>query len=103
MTAPLTKRQKAMLDAIAAHLKEHGYAPTFKELGAALGLSSGATVHKHIVALVAMGYVLRTKHGGYRDIQLVPQPPPGLRYCAVGHDLCYFIGDCPACGMRGAA
>mgnify|MGYP001568525944 FL=1 len=103
MTAPLTKRQKQVLDAIAAFIKKHGYSPSFRELAAALNLRAESTVHKHIVALVGMGYVLRAKHGGYRDIQLVPEPVRALKSCENGHAVCWFAASCPACGMRGAA
>jgi repressor LexA len=44
----LTRRQREMLDSIDAFIDENGYSPTLEEIGAALGLSSPATVHKHL-------------------------------------------------------
>ena len=99
---PLTKRQKEVLDAIAAWMKKHGYAPTFQELADALGISSLATIAAHINKLERKAYLARNG-GGYRNIQVLPAQVRGLKSCAAGHALCYFSGACPACGMRGAA
>ena len=49
----LTKRQRQMYDFIAEFVQSNGYSPSFEEIGAALGLSSLATVHKHINNLEA--------------------------------------------------
>lgn len=100
---PLTRRQKGVLDAIAAWDKAHGYAPTYQELAKVLGLSSLATVWHHLWNLELKGYIMPRKDNDVRAIQIVPEPVRGLKSCANGHALCYFSGDCPACGMRGAA
>lgn len=99
---PLTKRQKEVLDAIAMLTHERGYAPTFKELAHALGITSLAAVAAHINNLESKGYLARNG-GGYRNIQVLPAQVCGLKSCAEGHALCYFSGACPACGMKGAA
>lgn len=36
---------------IQAYVNEHGFAPTTKEIGDAVGLASKATVHKRLVSL----------------------------------------------------
>ncbi len=54
-----TKRQKQILDFITQHLKEHGYAPSVREIGAHFGLSSPATVHQHIMSLEKLGALSR--------------------------------------------
>jgi repressor LexA len=73
-----TRRQKAVLDAFRAHLEEHGRAPTLAELARACGLSSVATVHKHLALLEERGFVRRRR--GWRACELRPaakrQPAP---------------------------
>src|ERR1039458_7773300 len=44
----LTRRQKQVYDFISTFVDQHGYSPSFEEIAAGLGLSSLATVHKHI-------------------------------------------------------
>src|SRR5262249_60322913 len=44
----LTRRQKELLDYLAAHITRHGYAPTLDEIGRHFALASVATVHKHL-------------------------------------------------------
>lgn len=55
----LTKRQKQILDFIKSQTDKNGYPPTVREIGKALGLSSSATVHTHLSALEAKGYLHR--------------------------------------------
>jgi len=45
----LTRRQKEVLDFIAAFVDENGYSPSYDEIAHALNLASLATVHKHII------------------------------------------------------
>ena len=66
----LTKRQKETLDFIAGFVHEHGYAPTLEEIGAHFGLSSPATVYKHVQQLVAKGFLRKTRHQG-RGLEVV--------------------------------
>ncbi|RKZ11474.1 repressor LexA, partial [bacterium] len=44
----LTRRQKQVLDVIREFITERGYSPSLEEIGGELGLSSVATVHKHV-------------------------------------------------------
>ena len=44
----LTKRQKEILDFITTYTLRFGYAPTLAEIGRHFGLTSLATVHKHL-------------------------------------------------------
>jgi repressor LexA len=48
----LTRRQREILDFIRGFITEHGYSPSLEEIGAHFGLSSVATVHKHVQRLV---------------------------------------------------
>ena len=48
----LTKRQEDVLKYIKKYVAKHGFPPATREIGAALGLTSPATVHTHIKKLV---------------------------------------------------
>ena len=56
----LTNRQKDVLDYIKSYVANHGYPPAVREIGAALGLNSPATIQSHITALEAKGYIKKT-------------------------------------------
>jgi repressor LexA len=56
----LTRRQREVLDVIRDFIGKQGYSPSLEEIGSELGLSSVATVHKHVTLLVEKGYVKRT-------------------------------------------
>lgn len=66
----LTKRQKEILDFVREYLEAEGYAPSLEEIGARFGLSSVATVHKHVQNLVEKG-LLRKAWNRSRSIELV--------------------------------
>ena len=66
----LTRRQRAVLDVIRDFIATHGYSPSLEEIGDALGLSSVATVHKHVTHLVEKGYVRRAWNQN-RSIEIV--------------------------------
>jgi len=70
----LTKRQKEILDFVREHVGQRGYAPTLHEIGEHFGLSSPATVYKHVEQLVQKGYLRKAPHQG-RGIQLVDPDP----------------------------
>jgi repressor LexA len=58
----LTPRQKELLDFISGFVGENGYCPSYDEIAKGLDLASLATVHKHIAALAAKGYLNRTEN-----------------------------------------
>ncbi len=72
----LTKRQKEILDFIREYLQSEGYAPSLEEIGARFGLSSVATVHKHVQNLVEKG-LLRKAWNRSRSIELVDSDGAG--------------------------
>ena len=53
----LTRRQRELYDFVCAFIAERGYSPSLEEIGEQLGLSSVATVHKHVAQLVAKGWL----------------------------------------------
>ena len=69
----LTRRQRDVLEVIRTFIARHGYSPSLEELGRALGLSSVATVHKHVSHLVDKGLVRRVWNQN-RSIDLVQEP-----------------------------
>ena len=55
----LTKRQQEILRVVQDHIARHGYPPTVREIGDAVGLTSSSTVHAHLQALEARGALKR--------------------------------------------
>ncbi|MGV8082596.1 MAG: transcriptional repressor LexA [Coriobacteriia bacterium] len=55
----LTRRQQQILDFIRAEVHRCGYPPSVREIGEAVGLSSSSTVHSHLAALEAKGFLRR--------------------------------------------
>jgi repressor LexA len=56
---PLTARQREVLEIIEQHTRKHGYPPSVREIGEAVGLTSPSTVHAHLAALQRRGYLRR--------------------------------------------
>jgi len=73
----LTRRQREVLDVIGQFIETQGYSPSLEEIGAELGLSSVATVHKHVTLLVEKGYVRRTWNQN-RSIELAEPESAGI-------------------------
>jgi len=57
---PLTKRQREILDYLRDFIQQQGYAPSLEEIGRRFGLSSLATVHKHLTNLQDKGCIRRS-------------------------------------------
>ncbi len=55
----LTKRQREIFDFISRYLAKHGYPPTVREIGKAVGLHSSSTVHAHLAKLETLGVLKR--------------------------------------------
>jgi repressor LexA len=55
----LTDRQRAILDVVNSHLSEHGYPPSVREIGEAVGLRSSSSVHAQLATLEEKGYLRR--------------------------------------------
>src|ERR1700739_132515 len=67
--ATLTKRQKQLVDFLENYITEHGYAPTLSGVGQYFGLSSLATVHKHLHNLEQKGFIKRV-HNHSRALEI---------------------------------
>ena len=68
---PLTKRQREILDYLNDFIAQHGYAPSLEEVGRRFGLSSLATVHKHLTNLQDKGFIKRAWNRS-RSVELIP-------------------------------
>ena len=55
----LTKRQREIFEFIRRYASKHGYPPTVREIGKAVGLTSSSTVHAHLANLEKIGMLRR--------------------------------------------
>ena len=58
-SAPLTERQEMILQFIRTSIRERGYPPTLREIGAKMGIKSTNGVSDHLRALERKGYLRR--------------------------------------------
>jgi repressor LexA len=68
---PLTRRQREILDYLQDFIHQHGYAPSLEEIGRRFGLSSLATVHKHLTNLQEKGFIKRAWNRS-RSVEMIP-------------------------------
>lgn len=87
----LTKRQQEIFEFIKQYSAAHGYPPTVRDIGKAVGLTSSSTVHAHLSNLEKAG-LLRRDPAKPRAIELLDRAaeavraavrPPGLPL--IGH------------------
>ena len=55
----LTSRQQEIFEYVTGYVDKHGYPPTVREIGDAVGLASPSTVHAHLANLERAGYLKR--------------------------------------------
>ncbi len=55
----LTDRQQSILEFISEQMRDRGFPPSVREIGAAVGLTSPSTVHSHLATLQKKGYLKR--------------------------------------------
>jgi repressor LexA len=87
----LTGRQQEIWDFLVDYVDRHGYPPTVREIGEAVGLASPSTVHAHLANLERAG-LLRRDPTKPRALDLTgrvrreapPAERPGLRLPLVG-------------------
>lgn len=70
MDLNLTKRQQEIYDFIKRYSAKHGYPPTVRDIGKAIGLTSSSTVHAHLANLEKIG-LLRRDPSKPRAIELL--------------------------------
>ena len=67
----ITRRQRELYDFISRFVAENGYSPSFEEIKVGMGLTSLATVHKHVTNLEKKGLLTRD-YNRSRSIDLLP-------------------------------
>jgi len=79
----LTTRQQEIWQFLAEYVDAHGYPPTVREIGDAVGLASPSTVHAHLANLERAGLLKRdpTKPRAIEPVgpkrEEMPEPPAG--------------------------
>lgn len=72
MAPTLYNKERQTLEFISQFIQRYGYAPTLKEIGNALGMSSVATVHEHLDKLRMKGFIKKLD-GTARGIEVVTE------------------------------
>ncbi|MCI9293824.1 MAG: transcriptional repressor LexA [Lawsonibacter sp.] len=90
--ANLTKKQQQVYDFILSFTSEHGYPPSVREIGAAVGLKSPSTVHFHMKGLEEAGVIVKAE-GKTRAISL-----PGASKSPVAEELDSRANQVPVLG-----
>lgn len=70
---PRTRRQKEILDYIAGFIERHGYEPSYAQIARHFGISSKATVAKHIQALERRGLIARRRESNGFILRVVAE------------------------------
>lgn len=68
----VTDRQQEMLDCISAFILKHGHAPTIREIGDAVGISSPNGVVCHLAALSKKGLLTGFANGENKSRSVLP-------------------------------
>ena len=79
----LTSRQQEIYEFVTGYADRHGYPPTVREIGEAVGLASPSTVHAHLANLERAGY-LRRDPTKPRALELVGRERPAAEPATVG-------------------
>lgn len=93
----LTPRQRAILEVIHAHVADHGYPPSVREIGDAVGLKSSSSVHAQLETLETKGY-LRRDPTKPRALELGRDPETSLQMRAAAARNVPLVGDIAAGG-----
>ena len=98
----LGKRQLAIYDFIKSYSDEHGYPPSVREIGAAVGLASPSTVHMHLKVLEEQGLIKRDSKKP-RTIEVMgKQPSSNESIATVTQDLDANVIKLPLVGRVAA-
>jgi repressor LexA len=74
-TEGLTTRETEVLQVIETAIRSTGVAPTYREIGKAVGMSSTCSPHVVVKHLIEKGYLKRDPYR-YRGIKVTGQPDP---------------------------
>jgi repressor LexA len=87
----LTKRQQEIFDFIKQYSSKHGYPPTVRDIGKAVGLASSSTVHAHLANLEKIG-LLRRDPSKPRAIELLDRAVEGVKSLVVPREGLPLVG-----------
>jgi repressor LexA len=91
----LTKRQQEIFDFIKRYSSQHGYPPTVRDIGKAVGLASSSTVHAHLANLEKVG-MLRRDPSKPRAIEMLDRAVEGVRQAIAGPSGLPLVGSVAA-------
>src|SRR5258708_34216024 len=80
---PRTQRQKEVLDYITRFLAKHGHEPSYAQIARNFGVSSKATIAKHISALEKRGLIKRDHQPGRFTLAVKVEEVPADAVCEV--------------------
>jgi len=80
---PRTQRQKEVLDYITRFLAKHGHEPSYAQIARHFGVSSKATIAKHISALEKRGLIKREHESGHFTLAIRIEEAPADSVCEV--------------------
>jgi repressor LexA len=80
---PRTQRQKEVLDYITRFLAKHGYEPSYAQIARNFGVSSKATIAKHICALEKRGLIKREHESGSFTLAVKVEDAPANAICEI--------------------
>lgn len=90
MPATLYPKERQLLEFISQFIARFGYAPTLKEIGEAMGMSSPATVHEHIDRLRQKGFIKKLD-GTARGLEVIRENYHGAATASVELPVLGFI------------
>ena len=90
--AELTRKQQEIYNFILSFTNEHGYPPSVREIGEAVGLKSPSTVHFHMKGLEKAGVIVKAE-GKTRAISL-----PGVSINPVAEEVDPLANQVPVVG-----
>lgn len=74
VTEPLTTRQQEIVDYYRLHIAQHGYTPSYRQVGQALGIRSVNGVRQHVLVAIAKGHLKKivTPRGSVYPVEVTP-------------------------------
>ena len=80
---PRTRKQKEVLEYITRFIERHGYEPSYAQIARHFGISSKATIAKHIEALEKRGLLARSHTNGSFNLNVQVEEAAGDGLCEV--------------------
>jgi repressor LexA len=80
---PRTQRQREILEYITRFIERHGYEPSYAQIARHFGVSSKATIAKHIEALERRGLISRHRTDGAFGLTVRPEEVDFEAFCEV--------------------